>query len=61
MLGFKKDYMVEVLHECGGITKVILHGTKKEIAKQLEYYKSKAYWYDEMGGIMLIMKTNQPI
>lgn len=58
----RKNFVIEVIHDCGCITKVVLYNkTKKEIAKMVEYYKSKAYWYDEMGGIMLIMKTNQPV
>ena len=61
MFRFKRNYVVEIIHDNGGLTKVVLHGTKKDIQKSLEYYKSKAYWWEDLDGIMMIMRTNQPV
>lgn len=57
---FKKKYVVVVLWDSGTTCEVYLHGTKKEIERDLEYYKSKAYWFKELDGVM-IMRTDQPI
>lgn len=57
----RKNYVIEILNDNGGIIKVVLHNeTKKEIKKQIDYYKSKSYWYEEIGNL-LITKTNQPV
>lgn len=61
MFGFRKRYLVEVIHDSGVITKVFLHGTKKEIEKDIEYYKSKAYWWEYLDKGVMIMRTNQPV
>lgn len=57
---FKRHYIIEAIHDNGGITKIFVNGTKAEIRKAIEHYKEKAYWYDEMKEMMII-KTNQPI
>ena len=57
---FKKKYVVVVLFDSGTTCEVVMYGTKKKIAKDLEYYKDKAYWFKELDGTM-IMRTNQPI
>lgn len=57
----RKNYVIEILNDNGGIIKVVLRNeTKKEIKKQIDYYKSKSYWYEEIGNL-LITKTNQPV
>lgn len=61
MFRFKRNYVVEMIHDNGGLTKIVLHGTKKDIQKDLEYYKSKAYWWEELGNGAIVMRTNQPV
>ena len=57
---FKKKYVVVVIWDSGTTCEVYLYGTKKMIKKDLEYYKSKAYWFKELDGVM-IMRTDQPV
>lgn len=57
---FKKKFVVEIIFDNGAVCKTILRGKMKDIKKDLEYYKSKAYWYDINGNFM-VMKTNQPV
>ena len=57
---FKRRYIIEALHDNGGITKIFVNGTKAEIQKAKEHYKAKAYWYDEMKEMMII-KVNGPV
>ena len=48
---FKKKYVVVVLFDSGTTCEVVMYGMKKKIAKDLEYYKDKAYWFKELDGI----------
>ena len=57
---FTRQYVIEALHDNGGITKIFVIGTKDEIQKAKEHFKAKAYWYDEMKELMII-KVNGPV
>ncbi len=57
---FEKTYKVIIIYDCGVKRISYLKGTKSKIKKDLEYFKSKADWYEEFKDV-LVMTTNQPV
>ncbi len=57
---FEKTYKIIIFYDCGVRRISHLKGTRSMIKKDLEYYKSKADWYEEFKDVM-VMTTNQPV